>query len=111
MSDDFDAGKFTWVGVDMAEPDDWQPAIIADSKHCLRFHRIDPGQTTCHAGKKIRVRPCQEAHHFLKALSFLHLGCLGQHLEVHPEDAERLWPEITARGEIASVCDCQLLLD
>jgi hypothetical protein len=47
----------------------------------------------------------------MRAEAFLHLGCRGEHLVVHDEDARELWPDILERGSIVTVCTCQLFLD
>jgi hypothetical protein len=94
----------------MKDNDTWQPAVIADSAYTLRSHTTDPGQVTRFAGQRIRVRLSDEPGKQVGTAARLWLGCNGRHLEVHPEDAQRLWPDIAEEANV-TVCDCELWLD
>ena len=88
---------------------EWQPARIAGSEHVLRFHKIDPLATSRFAGALIRVRRSDEAHKQLHSELKLWLGCDSEYtVEVHPEDAHKLWPDVD--GNIG-LCEHQILTD
>lgn len=89
---------------------EWYPAIIANKEHILKFHTIDGGRVSSMAGQRVRVRPSTEAQQEMEQKKLQSMGCHGRHLEVHPEDAERLWPDLVPEFKI-SICDCQILTD
>lgn len=90
---------------------EWQPAIIAPIEHVLKSHTRTAGMVARFAGEKIRVRRNAEGHASLAADAQRVLGCNGEHLEVHPEDADRLWPEFREDGSNISVCTCEIFMD
>lgn len=92
----------------IASPRAWQPAVIASTEHALKFHKLDPKAVTRHAGEILRVRKNKDADKALRADRYLLLGCRGEGLELHPEDAARLFPEIDCN---VSLCTCYLLMD
>lgn len=87
----------------------WQPARIADSKHVLQFHVIDPLAVSRFVGEIVRVRKSDEAFRELIGEHRNALGCNATYmLEVHPEDARRLWPDIDSN---VGLCEHQILTD
>lgn len=89
---------------------EWYPAIIATRKHLEELHTTVPDQSsTDFAGERIRVRPHDDADREL-AKEKLFRGCKGKLLEVHPEDAERLWPDLNEYHRLA-ICTCAVLTD
>jgi hypothetical protein len=90
---------------------DWTPAIIAPHEHVAALHTGDPSEVTKYAGTKVRVRESQEARDAMDVTRKLLLGCPGYSVEMHPEDAEQLWPELTENGTNVTVCTCVLLMD
>lgn len=88
---------------------DWQPAIIASAEHIRKMHpRSLSDEVSKYAGQRIRVRENEAAHEALKRLRHSFLNCQGKGIEVHPEDAARLWPEL--EGNV-SLCTCDILMD
>ena len=88
---------------------EWQPARIAGSKHVLQFHQRDPLATSCFAGEIVRVRKSDEAFAELIDEHRDYLGCHATYmLEVHPDDARRLWPDINSN---IGICEHQILTD
>jgi|SRR5712664_1474315 len=90
---------------------DWTPAIIAMHEHALKFHKTDPGQVTRFAGEKVRVRLNDDADAAWRAERHLFMGCVARGLEVHPDDAMRLWPDLAENNTNVTICECVLLMD
>ncbi len=86
----------------------WQPAVIASTEHVKKLHKIDPCAVTQYAGKIMRVRRNKDADEALRAERLLWLGCRGEGLELHPEDAAKYFPDIE---EKVSLCTCYLFMD
>lgn len=98
------------------EENDWQPVRIAPKETIARFHCPDPGEVSKWgradklAGSLIRVRISEEAREQLQTQHRLYLHCHARRfVEVHPEDAARLWPEI--EGSYIGLCEHQILAD
>lgn len=90
---------------------DWQPAILASPEHVSKFHCINSPDVAAHAGKSVRVRVTNCVPPSIKAKFKLFLDCHAeQFLEVHPEDAEKLWPD-DERGLRTTICACCILTD
>ena len=90
---------------------EWTPAVIASHEHIARFHSVEPGEVSQHAGKKIRVRENQDARTAMDAVRKSVLGCPGYSIEVHPDDARLLWPERDNDNYNCTICTCSVLMD
>lgn len=93
---------------------EWQPAVLATKEHLLQFHTKDPGRVSAHAGQIIRVQKLTTTDSMLfkiKALMFLHLGCKGEYLQVHPDDAKRLWPDDEDGETPLVLCEHSVMTD
>jgi hypothetical protein len=88
--------------------ENWQPAVIAPSEYVLKFHKVDPRAVTRYAGQVVRIRRNEDADNYSRASRWLMLGCRGEGLELHAEDAKRLFPDIEER---VTLCTCYLLMD
>ena len=94
-----------WVG---AVNHEWQPAIIAPRKYVEAHHSgRDEGRVSCFAGERIKVRELDESYREMSYV-MLNYGCKGRPLEVHPDDAQRLWPSCS---DLTMICDCRVLVD
>jgi hypothetical protein len=90
----------------------WQPAIIASRKQVILLHGHDEGEVTQFAGQKIRVRllPPEMGG----SITVARYCPTKELIEVHPEDAERLWPWMFPRDcnrHPVRICTCRVLLD
>ncbi len=90
---------------------DWQPAVIAPRSHVEKLHKIDPGAVSQYAGQTIRVRKNDDAQKKVGELVRRELGCTGRMVEVHREDAERLWPRELEEADNVCICTCAILTD
>ena len=92
------------------EPSDWIPAVIVTHERLLWFHTHDAGQVTKFAGRTIKVRRVHDVDPYLIEQAREKLGCIAQRVEVHPDDAWELWPDLASRSRV-TLCDCDLLMD
>ena len=90
---------------------EWQPAVIASHEHVAKLHSTEPGYVSRLAGVVIRVRENEECHKAMHAKQHFYLGCNGRSIEVHPEDAERLFPEDFEQYGNVALCTCAVLMD
>lgn len=97
------------IKLKLAEPMEWQPAIIAPSEQVTRLHGVDTGEVSKFAGQRIRVRP---SIHEVHSITIAMYCPTKQVIEVHPEDAKRLWPDMFPRyGQPIQICTCRVLMD
>lgn len=90
---------------------EWQPAIIAPREHVAKLHSVEPGFVSRYAGAVVRVRENEACRRSVGAQQKLYLGCPGHAIEVHPEDAARLWPEDFEEYGNVALCTCAVLTD
>jgi hypothetical protein len=92
----------------MTSDSHWNHAVIASRGHITLFHQFDNGLISRFAGETIRIRPCSNLRKLLD-LAVIHRSVLecnaNTFVEVHPEDAKRLWPEDVNDQDLIVLCE------
>jgi hypothetical protein len=98
------------------ENEGWQPVRIAPKEKVAPYHNPDPGnvskwgRASALGGEIIRVRLSEDAKFYLAKEHSEVLGCSPERfVEVHPDDAHRLWPECD--GSFVGLCEHQIEAD